>query len=425
MGADPQSSGLAPRPSLATVAHAQFRRIRVAGAQPMRDVRTAGARWPTGGREGCRQHEEPGPTARFLLMTGSVSGSTMTTSRLGSLGVAPACLMALLTFFGACSREEEAPIRCETTDDCPMGSVCKSLDLTVDPHVGTCAPGCRDDSECESGFVCSSSGFGGVVQCVPGCRDDSECEDGFVCWKPSLFDDPRCMSGCRRDADCEAGQACVLPGGSPGTCQELRTVPCGDQSCDPVVVSIRSGEVTCPEGEAGARCRELFWFQLLVEACCPASSEPVCGLEVAPVVPDLHGGESCQAIDQPGTPSASCPDMLVNERGDALDGCLRSDGTCGFSSDSLSAAGIECVDSSYVQCAPGERCDPDCEARCEGICRVRYVFPPAPAGAVPCDEAPEELGDCPDGGWVHCTGGDIPTCSTPIPEATFICEAVP
>jgi hypothetical protein len=90
---------------------------------------------------------------------------------------------------------------------CPAGQACGPNSSSCPPPnttVKRCgctqtAVSCTSDAQCCSGF-CGPSKSGGAC----GCRNDSECPSGFFCYTPEAF----CVRGCGSSADCPPGWSC-------------------------------------------------------------------------------------------------------------------------------------------------------------------------------------------------------------------------
>ncbi len=92
-----------------------------------------------------------------------------------------------------------------------------------------------------------------------------------------------------------------------------------------------------PTEECGADTCEPYGFNVMgyldvnMPACCAGAGKDKCGLNVDQLSSFVKGISGCMELDQPGAPSAACPDKLLNMAGQSvpLPGCCRPTGTCG------------------------------------------------------------------------------------------------
>ncbi|XP_071552987.1 uncharacterized protein [Panulirus ornatus] len=122
----------------------------------------------------------------------------------------------------ACSRK---PITCNINSDCSSGFVCSS---------STCMAICSSSSNCLDNEQCEDS------ICRPTCRRDDDCRSGDIC--NQLI----CVIGCRSDVECPSSQACVNnkcidPCGSPTACG-------GNAVCSVLGHNV---QCSCPENLVG------------------------------------------------------------------------------------------------------------------------------------------------------------------------------
>lgn len=354
---------------------------------------------------------------------------------------------------------------CYQDDDCEAGQSCRgdylcacgaedgcAVPTTEGACLGTGAPCCRDNSDCESGDLCVE-GRG----CFPApeadrCWVDGHCGLGRVCDDAQLCacTDDACEDAlgtcrtlpqaCTSDAECGVAMRCVVPDAlicpdSPTPDQGV-CVPRVDDRCwtsaDCPHFERCSGEVICtdPEGceranEAGV-CRD----KVAMRDCCSSHDECAPGLECRnsnssmTCPPDISSvclpapvfGETCwNALDCPD--GNMCSRVIIcgcngkcrwfNQGSCEVPTNCTSNAQCG--TDSVCARDPECIASpctTTATCNQGGRCQLKVEGRCwthdecgaGNYCEGLRVCPadtecPAPDSPGLC--APRaELGEC-------------------------------
>lgn len=196
---------------------------------------------------------------------------------------------------------------CSDDADCPRGMVCEGCPGTA---LKQCTPGCRDNSQCNVNFICSTAVLCTTCPCPPGWCDLDPCRDldgdGFA-----FTSDPN-LTCSRPKGDCDDSRRDVHPGGrevcadgADNDCDgkrdsrddECRTCAVGQNACanarwcssnQQCVMGCceacptynppqcQAGECLLPGGTSEAGCA----LPLVCGACasCPSEYRPVCGL---------------------------------------------------------------------------------------------------------------------------------------------------
>ncbi len=175
-----------------------------------------------------------------------------------SLAGSLAGLLAVASF-GACNNgnipigNDQQPISCTTTTDCPNGQGCAS------DHV--CATVCATDSDCPSGDVCSAGLCLSTTQCTlttcgTACVDTQTDANNCGACGDACPSGESCVAGactapaaCTTDAECPSGDVCTNGACVPETTCALTT--CGTQCVDTQTDAANCGAcgVACASGE--------------------------------------------------------------------------------------------------------------------------------------------------------------------------------
>jgi hypothetical protein len=349
-------------------------------------------------------------------------------------------LLALTS--AACTSSAPGPVRCGTTEDCPVDGVCTEGLCVGCAHCaegetclrGTCAQKNCGDLPCKTRQACLEGtcsddlclkvfcGRGEVCArgvCYPAECETRPCDPGQVCV------DDQCVYGTCVGVSCADGQLCVDGRCRSQNCPGQRcadNAACVEGQCKPIdCVGAR-----CPEGTACAQgkcvsttCADTVCAEgevCLLNACIPAGC---LGLDCGPDERCLDGacGE-CAASEVSCTDGqdddcdgfTDCEDTDCDTRACSdLNACTTGDvcgaGKCNAGAAVVCGAPTDACHGTPGTCAPGT-----------GLC----TYPPKPA-QTRCDDLNactlEDL--CDDSG--SCVGASLRVCNTP-PRACDVAE---
>lgn len=200
---------------------------------------------------------------------------------------------------GTCERA------CTSNDDCPREDFCADREWFSPPH---CEEGCRADDQCDKGLICVAG------SCKPGCRTDAQCGRGKSCMCNVCV-----AGGCRSNDECGAGAFCPLDS----------ILSCTPRSCVPLPADVTCGIGMCSAKAVTVSLGSLTVASVALPPCCSSDAQGTCGLDVSSLSKSI--APTCQAPSS-GAIDPACP-AVAGSVGN-FSGCRRTDGTCGFDTDS-------------------------------------------------------------------------------------------
>lgn len=319
--------------------------------------------------------------------------------------------------------------RCDVPETCPAGSICDYGTFHGSDH-SRCQRICDPSSPprtCPHGFGCLVGIYApNVGTCLPGCIDDTDCAAGSRCdatltGNPGFCFDPDARPGesCASRGDCARDAVCAteLETGAPGGVCQGSTALGEGQPCSGTGVGILDGESTwqCMAAcTTSADCRTGYACTPIAGTsasyCAPHCTQDgdctvagfVCieGLCRAPPAragqpcTDTCTGGRCMSQYASGYPGGCC---IVEGCPIAGQPCLGpSGGTC---ADHPDAPGgfppgwgpncyMTCIDD--TDCRPGYRCSPSSASSttthvCYPYCTADWQCPPDPGSTSCCD----------------------------------------
>jgi hypothetical protein len=249
---------------------------------------------------------------------------------------------------------------------CTSDAQCSAGNLCVD---GFCVP-CRNDSDCQSGFVCRKNA------CTRQCQGNLDCPGGQVCSAGTC-------GSCVTSSDCRDASKVCLPGGACGHCRDGNDCPSG-KACLATGCGACSADGDCGAGricDGSGAC--------IPGAChdnggCPATQ--ICGADHAcgacSTDSQCSAGRLC--LGAAGSTQCVVANCRSKQECTTAQACLSNlCGSCAQSTDCGPKGGGLLCDPSTHACVPGD-CNADSDCPTGKACSAHSCIACGVAGAPAC-----------------------------------------
>lgn len=248
---------------------------------------------------------------------------------------------------------------CTTGQDCSTG-VCL---MEQDTGITYCSRLCVDDTQCSTGYTCTSTGAGRYclpnARCTNQCTNSTQCAVDYTCTQGACIPNANVGDHCEITAFCRNCGTCVGAGNGTGFCRQCCATGGGQTACKACPAVACANPLTCQALSSGdSACLAAVPAPGVCQTCgtnntcadgltcvagrCHADCNPASPGSCASCMTLAQGGGVCACPDEVATTGEPCGNV-----GGGVAGC---------------AQGLVCIGTPQTLCRA--RCDPTVPESC-------------------------------------------------------------